>query len=164
MADPQAPASRRTAKHAKRHRRRRGNAHRLALARHTNAYLLAHLPSAKNAKAAEAIQEAMSLMGVPYRWGGTTQAGGFDCSGFTQRVWAVAGVKIPRTVREQAQAGTHISLSKAEPGDLVVFYPAQHHVGIYVGNGLVIDSPHSGSLGPPRPGALHAGVGRGAGA
>ncbi|MBS2554137.1 C40 family peptidase [Catenulispora sp. NL8] len=118
--------------------------------RHTNAYLLAHLPPAKNPKAAKAVHEALSLLGVPYRWGGTTRAG-FDCSGFTQHVWAVAGVKIPRTVRDQARAGTQIPLSKAEPGDLVVFYPTQHHVGIYVGNGLVIDSPHSGTTVRPDP-------------
>ncbi|WP_194898988.1 C40 family peptidase [Catenulispora pinisilvae] len=118
--------------------------------RHTNAYLLAHLPPAKNPKAAKAVHEALSLLGVPYRWGGTTRAG-FDCSGFTQHVWAAAGVKIPRTVRDQARAGTQIPLSKAEPGDLVVFYPTQHHVGIYVGNGLVIDSPHSGTTVRPDP-------------
>ena len=150
MADPQAPASRRTAKPAKRHRRRRGNAH-LALARHTDAYLQAHLPSAKDKKAAAAIHEALALIGVPYRWGGTTKAGGFDCSGFTQHVWAIAGVKIPRTVRAQARVGTHVSLNKVQPGDLVVFYPTQHHVGIYVGNGLVIDSPHSGASVRPDP-------------
>ncbi|WP_194927493.1 C40 family peptidase [Catenulispora pinisilvae] len=118
--------------------------------RRTNAYLLAHLPPAKNPKAAKAVHEALSLLGVPYRWGGTTRAG-FDCSGFTQHVWAAAGVKIPRTVRDQARAGTQIPLSKAEPGDLVVFYPTQHHVGIYVGNGLVIDSPHSGTTVRPDP-------------
>lgn len=117
---------------------------------HTRSYLLAHLPAATNQKAAQAVHEALSLMGVPYRWGGTTRAG-FDCSGFTQHVWAVAGVKIPRTVREQARVGTHISLNKAEPGDLVVFYPTQHHVGIYVGSGLVIDSPHTGSWVRPDP-------------
>ena len=98
-----------------------------------------------------AVHEALSLLGVPYRWGGTTRAGGFDCSGLTQHVWAVAGVKIPRTVRAQARAGTKVPLNKAQPGDLVVFYPTQHHVGIYVGNGLVIDSPHTGSSVRPDP-------------
>ena len=96
------------------------------------------------------MHEALSLLGVPYRWGGTTRAG-FDCSGFTQHVWAAAGVKIPRTVRAQARAGKQVPLSKVEPGDLVVFYPTQHHVGIYVGNGLVIDSPHTGSYVRPDP-------------
>lgn len=145
MANPPAPAARRVAKPAK------PAARRSTPDRHSNAYLLAHLPPAKNKKAAAAIHEALSLLGVPYRWGGTTRAGGFDCSGFTQHVWAVAGVKIPRTVRAQARAGTHVSLSKVEPGDLVVFYPTQHHVGIYVGNGLVIDSPHSGASVRPDP-------------
>ncbi|MFD0634392.1 C40 family peptidase [Catenulispora yoronensis] len=86
----------------------------------------------------------MSLIGVPYRWGGTTRAG-FDCSGFTQHVWASAGVKIPRTARAQADAGTPVPLNKAQPGDLVVFYASRYHVGIYIGGGLVVDSPHPGS-------------------
>ena len=140
-----APARRQTAKTA------RPTTRRPAPDRHSNSSSLNHLPPAKNKKAAAAVHEALSLLGVPYRWGGTTRAGGFDCSGFTQHVWAAAGVKIPRTVRAQARAGTQIPLSKVEPGDLVVFYPTQHHVGIYVGNGLVIDSPHSGSWVRPDP-------------
>ncbi|HEY0934189.1 MAG TPA: C40 family peptidase, partial [Trebonia sp.] len=151
MADPPAPAARRATKPATRHQGHHGTARRPAPARHPNAYLLAHLPPAKDRKAAAAIHEALSLMGVPYRYGGTTKAGGFDCSGFTQHVWAKAGVKIPRTVRAQARAGKQVPLSKAEPGDLVVFYPTQHHVGIYIGNGLVIDSPHSGAWVRPDP-------------
>lgn len=111
---------------------------------------LKHLPQVNDPKAAKAIREALSLLGVPYLWGGTSRAG-FDCSGFTQHVWAVAGVKIPRTVRAQARAGTPIPMNKAEPGDLVVFYPSRHHVGIYVGNGLVIDSPHTGAWVRPDP-------------
>ena len=86
----------------------------------------------------------LSLLGIPYRWGGTTRAG-FDCSGFTQHVWAAAGVKIPRTVSQQAEAGTPVPLNRAQPGDLVVFYPNHHHVGIYIGNNMVVDSPHTGS-------------------
>lgn len=97
-----------------------------------------------NPKAAKAVREALSLLGTPYLWGGTTRAG-FDCSGLTQHVWAAAGVKIPRTVRQQADAGTPIPLNQAQPGDLVVFYPSRHHVGIYIGGGLVVDSPHTGS-------------------
>jgi cell wall-associated NlpC family hydrolase len=104
----------------------------------------AHLPAAANAQAAIAVREAFSLLGVPYRWGGTTRAG-FDCSGFTQHVWAAAGIKIPRTVRAQARMGHAIPLNQAQPGDLVVFYPTRHHVGLYVGNNLVVDAPHTGS-------------------
>lgn len=143
QADPAAPAPRR--------KRHQSTARHPAPVRHTSGYLLAHLPAAKDKKSAAAIREALALIGVPYRWGGTTKAGGFDCSGFTQHVWAVAGVKIPRTVRAQARAGTHVSLNKVQPGDLVVFYPTQHHVGVYVGNGLVIDSPHSGATVRPDP-------------
>ncbi|NUR60387.1 MAG: C40 family peptidase [Catenulispora sp.] len=105
---------------------------------------MSHLPAPANVKAAKAVHEALSQIGVPYVWGGTTSAG-FDCSGFTQHVWAAAGVKIPRTVHQQAAAGTPVPLSRAQPGDLVVFYPSRHHVGVYIGNGMVVDSPHSGS-------------------
>ncbi|MEY9904946.1 cell wall-associated NlpC family hydrolase [Catenulispora sp. MAP12-49] len=138
-----APARRHGASHSR-------SANRSRPARHTNSYSLEHLPPANSRKAAAAVHEALSLLGVPYRWGGTTRAG-FDCSGFTQHVWAAAGVKIPRTVRAQARAGTHISMNEVQPGDLVVFYPTQHHVGIYVGNGLVIDSPHTGATVRPDP-------------
>ena len=132
-------------KHHSKTRRSRSNEWRFSAAES-----LKHLPQVNDSKAAKAIREALSLLGVPYVWGGTTRAG-FDCSGFTQHVWAVAGVKIPRTVRAQARAGTPIPMNKAEPGDLVVFYPSQHHVGIYVGNGLVIDSPHTGAWVRPDP-------------
>jgi cell wall-associated NlpC family hydrolase len=104
----------------------------------------AHLPTPANPKAAIAVREALKLLGGPYRWGGTTTAG-FDCSGFTQHVWAAAGVKIPRTVRAQARVGHVIPMNQAQPGDLVVFYPTRHHVGIYLGDNLVIDAPHTGS-------------------
>lgn len=112
--------------------------------RDTEAYLVAHLPAARSRKASVAVHEALALIGVPYRWGGTTRAG-FDCSGFTQHVWAAAGVAIPRTVQAQAEVGTRVALNEAEPGDLVVFYATQHHVGLYIGNGLVIHSPHAGT-------------------
>ena len=148
MADPPTPS--RAAKRAARHKGHHGRHHQ-GTAHHAGTYVLTQLPVARNREAATAVHEALSLIGVPYRWGGTTRAGGFDCSGFTQHVWAVAGVKIPRTVRAQARAGTRVSLGKAEPGDLVVFYPTQHHVGIYVGNGLVLDSPHTGASVRPDP-------------
>jgi cell wall-associated NlpC family hydrolase len=125
---------------------RKATRHSKPATRHTKpASPLTHLPPPANPKAAKAVHEAMSLMGVPYRWGGTSRAG-FDCSGFTQHVWAAAGVKIPRTVRQQADAGTPVPLNKAQPGDLVVFYPGRQHVGLFIGNGLVVDSPHTGSF------------------
>ena len=85
---------------------------------------------------------AASLAGIYYIYGGTTTAG-FDCSGFTQYVFAKMGVNIPRTAEEQRQAVT--AVSNPRPGDLVFFGSPAYHVGIYAGNGMMWDSPHTGA-------------------
>ena len=90
-------------------------------------------------------------LGVPYQWGGSTPTG-FDCSGLVQYVYAQLGVSLPRTSEEQATAGTPVaSLADAQPGDLVFFAGSDGtasspgHVGIYVGNGQMIDAPYTGA-------------------
>ncbi len=85
---------------------------------------------------------ARGLSGVPYRWGGTTPAG-FDCSGFTQYVYAKAGISIPRTSQEQQRRA--IRVSHPRPGDLVFFGNPAYHVGIYAGNGMVYDAQRPGT-------------------
>jgi peptidoglycan DL-endopeptidase CwlO len=85
---------------------------------------------------------AASLAGIYYVWGGTTTAG-FDCSGFTQYVFNKLGISIPRTAAEQQQAVTPVS--DPRPGDLVFFGEPAYHVGIYAGNGMMWDAPHSGA-------------------
>jgi peptidoglycan DL-endopeptidase CwlO len=85
---------------------------------------------------------AASLAGIYYIYGGTTTAG-FDCSGFTQYVFAKMGINIPRTAEEQRQAVT--AVSNPQPGDLVFFGLPAYHVGIYAGNGMMWDSPHTGA-------------------
>ena len=94
----------------------------------------------------QAVALAQSYAGVPYLWGGTDPAKGLDCSGLTQLVYSKLGVTLPRVAADQAKAGTEVgSLSQAQPGDLVFFGSPAHHVGIYVGNGQMIDAPHAGA-------------------
>jgi cell wall-associated NlpC family hydrolase len=100
----------------------------------------------------EAVTSAQKYLGVPYLWGGTNPKQGVDCSGLVQDVYAGLGVALPRTSQEQATVGVAVpSLAEAEPGDLV-FFPgsdgtaaAPGHVGIYIGNGQMIDAPYTGA-------------------
>jgi peptidoglycan DL-endopeptidase CwlO len=90
----------------------------------------------------------MKYLGIPYVWAGATPSGGFDCSGLVLYVYAKFGVQFPHGATMQAHMGTPVSLSEAQPADLVFFgYPAfYHHVGIYIGNGLFIEAPHTGDV------------------
>jgi cell wall-associated NlpC family hydrolase len=94
------------------------------------------------------VKEAMKYLGIPYVWAGATPSGGFDCSGLVLYVYAKFGVQFPHGATMQAHMGTPVSLSEAQPADLVFFgYPAfYHHVGIYIGNGLFIEAPHTGDV------------------
>jgi cell wall-associated NlpC family hydrolase len=85
---------------------------------------------------------AAQYQGVPYQYGGTTPAG-FDCSGYTAYVFRQVGIFLPRTASEQQAASTPVS--NPQPGDLVFFGSPAYHVGIYAGNGMMWDSPHSGA-------------------
>jgi len=94
----------------------------------------------------QAVALARTFTGVPYRWGGTDPGTGLDCSGLTQLVYGRLGVALPRVAADQAKAGVAVpSLSQAQPGDLVFFGSPAHHVGIVVGDGKMIDAPHTGS-------------------
>ena len=84
---------------------------------------------------------AKQYIGVPYVYGGSTPSG-FDCSGFTGYVFAKMGVKLPRTARAQQAAVAKVS--NPQPGDLVFFGSPAHHIGIYLGNGMMIAAPKPG--------------------
>ena len=96
-------------------------------------------------RAQKAIEAAYSELGKPYVWG-AVGPDGFDCSGLMQHVWSQAGVMLPRTSQEQAAAGQTVPVSDIQPGDLVIYFAGQTHVGMYVGNGLIIHAPRPGSV------------------
>lgn len=91
------------------------------------------------------IAVAASLLGIPYRYGGSSPSTGFDCSGFTSYVYKVAkGIILPRTAEGQRRGA--VKISNPVPGDLVFFGNPATHVGIYAGNGMMYDSPHTGDV------------------
>jgi cell wall-associated NlpC family hydrolase len=102
---------------------------------------------ASNSRAAIAVAYAESKLGDSYVYaaaGPTT----FDCSGLTMEAWAAAGVSLPHNAAEQMNSVTSVSESQAQAGDLVFFYDSPGyvgHVGIYLGNGMLIDAPHTGA-------------------
>ncbi|MEU5313126.1 C40 family peptidase [Streptomyces sp. NPDC021562] len=100
--------------------------------------------SAYATKAAKAIAFARAQIGKPYVWG-ATGPGSYDCSGLSQAAWKAAGVSLPRTTYDQVNAGTTVSLTDALPGDLVFFYGDISHVGVYIGNGMMIHAPKPGA-------------------
>ena len=99
--------------------------------------------------AAAVIPTAERYIGVKYRWGGTSPVTGFDCSGYTQYVFARHGVKLPRTSRAQALTGSRILDYRAlRAGDLIMFAEdgkAISHVAIYAGRDRILHSSKSGS-------------------
>jgi cell wall-associated NlpC family hydrolase len=93
-----------------------------------------------------AVTWAFSELGKPYLWGGTGP-NAFDCSGLTQYVWRAAGVSIPRVAADQDAWAVPVPLSNLLPGDLVFYGRTDiHHVGIYIGDGLMINAPHTGDV------------------
>lgn len=97
----------------------------------------------------QVVSVAMQYQGVPYRYGGDNPAG-FDCSGFTQYVYAQFGVSLPHSSSRQGSGGTAITPESALPGDLVVM-DGGGHIGIYLGGNMMIDAPRAGTTVQVRP-------------
>ncbi|MFL6138318.1 MAG: NlpC/P60 family protein [Frankiaceae bacterium] len=100
---------------------------------------------AVSGSAGVAVQWAYRELGRPYAWG-ATGPGAFDCSGLTMYVWGRAGASLPHSSAAQHGAGAPVSRGALRPGDLVFFGSPIHHVGIYIGNGSMIEAPHTGSV------------------
>ncbi|WP_308283255.1 C40 family peptidase [Pseudonocardia nigra] len=94
-------------------------------------------PAAPTAATASAVQNALSKLGAPYRWG-AEGPNAFDCSGLIQWAFKNAGISLPRTSRAQAGVGTPVAKSDLRPGDLVFFYQPVSHAGIYIGDGKIV--------------------------
>ena len=110
---------------------------------------MVHVRQNVSNKASELVVNAMSLLGVPYKWGGTDADTGFDCSGLVVSVYQQSiGLLLPRKAEQQAAATEKISQAELQPGDLVFFNTMRRafsHVGIYVGNGKFIHAPRAGA-------------------
>ncbi len=96
----------------------------------------------------ELVKTVRSFIGVPYRWGGTDEDGGFDCSGLTMVCYRLNGLNLPRVSRSQFQAGRWVARNNLEKGDLVFFATnggqRVSHVGMYIGNDLFVHAPRTG--------------------
>jgi cell wall-associated NlpC family hydrolase len=95
-------------------------------------------------RAAKAITFARAQVGKPCVWG-ATGPDSYDCSSLTQAAWKAAGVTLPRAAHRQALAGTPVTLAGLEPGDLVLFFDDDRHVGLHVGDGMMVHAPGPGS-------------------
>lgn len=93
--------------------------------------------------ASTAVQAAMSRRGMPYQWG-AQGPDSFDCSGLTMWAWQRAGVSIPRTSSAQYRGLPNVPRSEIRPGDLLFFGDPIHHVGMYIGDGQMVEAPYSG--------------------
>jgi cell wall-associated NlpC family hydrolase len=112
----------------------------------TGAVTVAAAPvAAPTAAAQAAVNYALAQQGKPYVWGGVGP-GGYDCSGLTWAAYQAAGVALPRTSLAQSTVGVPVDRANLQPGDLIFFYSPVGHVGMYIGNGLMV---HSSTYGQP---------------
>jgi cell wall-associated NlpC family hydrolase len=101
-----------------------------------------------SSKATGMVMQAMDLLGVPYKRGGSSESSGFDCSGFVRHLYEKSvGQLLPRRAEEQARSTEVIEREELKPGDLVFFNTMRRafsHVGMYVGDGKFIHAPRAG--------------------
>lgn len=106
-------------------------------------------PLSQSGSSDDLIKSAMGLLGVAYRYGGTSVRTGFDCSGFMQHIFRLSmGLNLPRTAEQQATMGRYVSRSELQSGDMVFFRTEGgsriSHVGLYIGNNRFIHAPRTG--------------------
>jgi cell wall-associated NlpC family hydrolase len=102
-------------------------------------------PSSASRGAGAAISAARAQLGKPYSWGGSGP-NYFDCSGLTSWAWRAGGVSLPHNAAAQQGIGRSVSRGALQPGDLVFFGSPAYHVGLYVGDGMMIHAPTTGDV------------------
>jgi peptidoglycan DL-endopeptidase CwlO len=113
----------------------------LAIYQHTG-----HYPTPNptgNSVPVQALRKALTRIGDPYVWAAAGPSE-FDCSGLVVWSYAQIGISLPHYTGDLWVSGEHIARDELEPGDLVFFYPGIEHVGIYIGNGMMVDAPQTG--------------------
>ncbi|NRQ36090.1 NlpC/P60 family protein [Nonomuraea sp. NN258] len=104
-----------------------------------------NLPIPGTGKAAAAARWALTQQLKPYVWG-AEGPGSYDCSGLVMAAYQQVGISLPHYTGDQWTAGRHIDRSELRPGDLVFFYSDLHHVGIYLGGGMMVHAPRTGDV------------------
>lgn len=102
-------------------------------------------PPPTRAARSQVVDIAKRYLGAPYVWA-ASGPNSFDCSGLTMFVYRQVGVSLPHSSRAQIYSGQRVSRADLEPGDLVFFGSPIHHVGIYVGGGMMLHAPHTGAV------------------
>jgi cell wall-associated NlpC family hydrolase len=102
------------------------------------------LPEATNV-GTTALRAALTQRGKPYVWG-AAGPDSYDCSGLIMWAFAQEGISLPHYTGDQWNSGMHVSRADLEPGDLVFFFADISHVGLYIGNGLMVDAPSTGQV------------------
>jgi cell wall-associated NlpC family hydrolase len=102
------------------------------------------LQTLQDSRGRRVVTIALRYLGTPYRWAGASPSG-FDCSGFVMFVYRKVGISLPHNSTQLWGRGRRIARSQLAPGD-VVFFNGLSHVGIYMGNGRFVHSPHSGDV------------------
>jgi cell wall-associated NlpC family hydrolase len=116
----------------------------MAIFSKTGSYPDIVLPEATNV-GTTALRAALTQRGKPYVWG-AAGPDAYDCSGLVEWAFAQEGISLPHYTGDLWNAGMHVSRDNLEPGDLVFFFADISHVGLYIGNGLMVDAPSSGQV------------------
>ena len=100
-------------------------------------------PKPKPTLGQRAAKAALRAVGVPYRWGGSSPSGGFDCSGLVYWAYGRLGISVPHSSYALYGLGMNVPRSGLKPGD-VLFFSGLGHVGLYIGRGRMVHAPQSG--------------------